>query len=96
VEIPFFVFKFCDYSLITYLHIFVYELAASAHVSIPIHAIEQTQNLVYHIILYFTLIGGKIQIIQIGLQLRHLTFVLYIIQSNGSVLLSIIVSKVKI
>jgi hypothetical protein len=28
--------------------------------------------------------------------LRHLTFVLYIIQSNGSVLLSIIVSKVKI
>ena len=36
-----------DYSLITYLHIFEYELAASSHVSIPFQAIVQTQNFVF-------------------------------------------------
>ena len=46
LEIPFF-YNFClsdNYSLNNYLHIFVYEVAASSDVSIPFHDIVQTQN----------------------------------------------------
>ena len=40
-----------DYSLITYLHIFVFELAASSEVSILFEAIMQKRNLVYQFLI---------------------------------------------